>query len=68
MAVRTARIGGVMVEQLTQQEKDEIFLDSCDAFLTTVITEEQFRADLARLGYNATEIEDLVKEYRPNTP
>ena len=58
----------VMVEQLTQSEKDEIFLDSCDAYVEGKITTEQFRSDLVRCGYNASDIEDLIKEYKPNTP
>lgn len=54
-----------MVEQLTPSEKDEIYLDACVAFETGVISEEEFRATLARLGYNATDIDYVVREHRP---
>lgn len=54
-----------MVVQLTQSEKDEIYLDVCVAFEETVISESEFRGQLARIGYNATDIEDIVRQHRP---
>lgn len=50
---------------LSQADKDEIFLDACVAFATTVINEKEFRETLAKLGYNATDIE---YEVRVNAP
>lgn len=54
-----------MVEQLTSEERGEIFLDSCEAFKSGKITEREFRKDMIRCGFNATDIEDLVRQYRP---
>ena len=51
--------------QLTQEEKDEIFLDLTSAFEQDQITELDFRMGLRRIGFNATDIEDMVKIYRP---
>lgn len=56
-----------MVEQLSQSEKDEIYLDCCVAFEIGLIPESVFRAELARLGYNATDIEDVVRQHRPSS-
>lgn len=53
------------LDGLDKSERDEIFLDACQAFTTTVITEKEFRETLARLGYNATDIDDEVKEHAP---
>lgn len=50
---------------LSQADKDEMFLDSCDAFSNSFISEKLFRESLAKLGYNAKDIEDLVKEHAP---
>lgn len=50
---------------LSQQEKAEMFLDLLQAFSTDVITEKEFRESLAKLGYNATDIEDLVRSPKP---
>lgn len=51
---------------LSQQEKDEMFLDLCSAFNTETIGEQEFRQSLARLGFNATDIEGYVNEHRPS--
>lgn len=50
---------------MSQAEKDEMYLDSCAAFNTEVISEKEFRLTLAKLGYNATEIEEIVKQHAP---
>ena len=55
-------------EQLTQSEKDEIFNDAVDAFNQDLISELDFRITLRRIGYNAKDIEDLVKCYTPPPP
>ncbi len=49
--------------ELTQSEKDEIYLDLCVAFESDVITESEFRKGLASLGYNATDISDIVRQH-----
>ena len=51
-------------EQLTQQEKDEIFLDATEAFGEELITEQAFKEQMFRIGMNAKDTEDMVKIYR----
>jgi hypothetical protein len=51
---------------LSDEEADEIFKDLCDNFNADIISEKEFRLGLAKLGYNATDIEDNVKFYRPS--
>ena len=50
---------------LSQQDKDEMVADACDAFAKTIISEVEFRQHLAKLGYNATDIEDEVRRNAP---
>ena len=50
---------------LSDQDKIEMYLDACAAFNSEVITEKEFRACLAQLGYNATDIEDTVRQHAP---
>lgn len=52
----------------SQQEREEHFLDMCEGFKDDLVDEHEFRSELASLGYNATEIEDLVREHRPSPP
>jgi Holliday junction resolvasome RuvABC DNA-binding subunit len=52
-------------DQLSQSEKDEMYLDACEAFNIEVISEKEFRETLVQLGYNATDIEEIVKDQRP---
>lgn len=53
---------------LSSEEKSEMILDAVDAFCRDIITEKEFRETLIRLGYNATDIEDSVKQHRPPPP
>lgn len=50
---------------LSSQEKEEIYLDLCEAYNAEQIKEDEFRFQLAKLGYNATDIEDCVKQHQP---
>lgn len=50
---------------LSDEEAEEIFTDLCNNFNADMISEDEFRLGLAKLGYNATDIEDNVKFYRP---
>lgn len=50
---------------LSGEERAEIYLDMCTAFNTRVILEEEFRATLGELGYNATDIEEIVTQHAP---
>lgn len=52
-------------DQLSQSEKDEMFLDACAAYNNCQIDELDLRKTLAKLGYNAKDIEDIEKEHRP---
>lgn len=56
------------LEGLDRAERDELYLDACLAFKTNVINEIEFIQTLTYLGYNATDIEDCVKEHRPEGP
>lgn len=51
---------------LSQSEKDEMYLDACSAFNSGVINDFEFRQTLVKLGYNATDIEDCVKQHQPS--
>jgi len=53
---------------LSQADKDELFDDRCEAFEKNIIDELAFRLELAALDYNATEIEEVVRFYRPPKP
>lgn len=53
---------------LSDDEKREMFDDSSAAFSVDLINEKEYRATLIKLGYNATDIEDCVKQYRPDEP
>lgn len=50
---------------LSQSDKDEMYLDACEAFNGGRINEREFRKTLGELGYNATDIEDCVKQHQP---
>lgn len=52
-------------QHLPKEEKDEIYNDRCEAFELDMISEKEFRSVLGKLGYNATEIEEIVRFYRP---
>lgn len=53
---------------LSSEEKCEMEEDSCEAFQRGMISDIEFRLALGRLGYNATDIQDFVKQYRPGPP
>lgn len=50
---------------LSSSEKEEMYLDACEAYNAEQINEQEFRSQLAKLGYNATDIEDCVKQHQP---
>jgi hypothetical protein len=53
---------------LSSEEKEEIRRDRCDAYQSGIMGLVEFSAELARLGYNATDIADMEKFYRPSPP
>lgn len=53
------------LSQFSSDEIQEMFDDACHAFEADQINEREFRDTLARLGKNATDIEECVKFYRP---
>ena len=50
---------------LSQDEKDEMYLDACSAYNAGIINDRELREALARLGYNATDIEEIERQHRP---
>lgn len=50
------------------EEKAEHLTYLIEGFQDDLISEEIFRKELAELGNNATDIEDLVKQSRPSPP
>lgn len=52
-------------DQLSQSEKDEMVLDAVQAFIAEEINEKELRETLVNLGYNATDIEDIVRKPQP---
>jgi hypothetical protein len=50
---------------LSDQDKAEMYLDATAAYNCEIISEKEFRATLVKLGYNATDIEDAVKQHAP---
>ncbi len=53
---------------LSSQDKQEIFEDACAAYQAGSISLVEFTAKLAEIGYNATDIADAERFYRPPTP
>lgn len=51
---------------LSREEITEMYLDTCTAYSSGKISEWEFRASLAKLGYNATDISDAEKQHRPS--
>lgn len=50
---------------LSTDDRLEMYEDACNAFKRDVISEREFRLTLAKLGYNASDIEAEVKEHAP---
>lgn len=50
---------------LSKQEQAEMYLDACSAFNAGIISDQELRQTLARLGYNATEIQEIVRQHAP---
>lgn len=53
---------------LSDQDKKDIHEDACAAYQAGGISLVEFTAKLAEIGYNATDIADLEKFYRPTPP
>lgn len=53
---------------LSDQDKREMYEDTCAAYQTGQINLLTFTQSLARLGYNATDIAEAEKFYRPEPP
>lgn len=50
---------------LSDQDKKDIYEDACAAYQAGSISLVEFSAKLASIGYNATDIADVEKFYRP---
>lgn len=46
---------------LSTEDRLEMYEDAIDAYKRAVISEQELRQTLIKLGYNATDIEDEVK-------
>lgn len=53
---------------LSDEDKKEMYEDSCAAYQSSSISMKQFILALAKLGYNATDIYEAEKFYRPSPP
>lgn len=53
------------INQFSTEEVREMIDDACTAFYNMSITQSELYQQLARLGLNATDIEEKIKE---NTP
>jgi hypothetical protein len=53
---------------LSTEEAQEMYEDTCAAYSRGDIKQKEFFLHLAKLGYNATEIADAEKFYRPEPP
>lgn len=50
---------------LSPSERDEMYLDCSEAFNSEIISEQEYREQLAKLGFNATDIEECVTQHKP---
>jgi len=53
---------------LSDEEAKEMYADTCSAYQSGTIEFKEFVLSLSKLGYNATEIADAEKFYRPVPP
>lgn len=53
---------------LSDSDAKEMYEDNCAAYQSGQITFQEFVLCLSKLGYNATEIADAEKFYRPSPP
>lgn len=53
------------LNSLSREEWKEIYDDAIVSYQTEVITVKEFADILIKLGVNATEIADLIKEFQP---
>lgn len=54
------------LNSLSTAEKTEMFLDACAAYNANAISYKEFQETLAKLGYNATDIDELEKQHAPS--
>lgn len=50
---------------MSKEEIDEMYLDTCSAYKAGLINELEFRMALAKLDYNATDIQEIERQHRP---
>ena len=56
------------LSSLSDEDKKEMYGDSCAAYQAGTIDFKEFTLTLAKLGYNATDIYEAEKFYRPSPP
>lgn len=54
--------------QFSDEEIREMYADCCAAYQSGEINQREFFLQLAKLGYNATDIYEAEKFYRPAPP
>lgn len=53
---------------LSREERQEVYEDRCAAYQQGIMSLQKFTIDLAKLGYNATDIAEAERFYRPSPP
>jgi hypothetical protein len=53
------------LDGISSTERREMMEEICEAFHDMLITEDELRQQLGKLGYNATDIEENIEENRP---
>lgn len=56
------------LSSLSDNDKKELYEDSCAAYQAGNVGFKEFVLALGKLGYNATDIADAEKFYRPTPP
>lgn len=58
----------IWLNGLSDEDKKEMYADICAAYQSGTIDEKDLRQQLGYLGYNATDIQEAEKFYRPEPP
>lgn len=56
------------LNSLSDDDRKEMYEDNCAAYKAGIIQLKEFVLCLATLGYNATDIAELERFYRPEPP
>lgn len=53
---------------LSDEEAKEMYENCCSSYWSGTINDIEFRLQLSKLGYNATDIAEAERFYRPSPP